>query len=274
MKFGSVIKNVTGTGIAGIGNHTGEPDNIEISIDGEICGIKEGGNAINLNQSDGLNCYIGSNADIHDNTVWAGAIYAQGKGITIDLYGKIRDNTSSQYTAGIWMANNFSGCGTKMTMHPGAKITGNISNTGEAAALIVSEGTFTMEGGTISENYSRSGIAGGVCVRRNGTFIMNGGEITDNVTTGNGGGIRYNDDSRDNECLILNGGTISGNIANATATQGSDGSYSFSGGNSNDLSIATSKFGHITRYVTIGDDVTIGNENIYFEKYGFTMERP
>lgn len=272
MKFGSVIKNVTGTGIAGRGNHTGEPDDIEISIDGEICGIKEGGNAINLNESDGLYCYIGPNADIHDNTVWAGAIYTQGKGITIDLYGKIRDNTSSQNTAGIWMANNFSG--TKMTMYPGAKITGNISNTGEAAALIVSEGTFTMEGGTISENYSRSGIAGGVSVRRNGTFIMNGGEITDNVTTGNGGGIRYNDDSRDNECLILNGGTISGNIANATATQGSDGSYSFSGGNSNDLSIATSKFGHITRYVTIGDDVTIGNENIYFEKYGFTMERP
>lgn len=74
MKFGSVIKNVTGTGIAGRGNHTGEPDNIKISINGEICGIKEGGNAINLNESDGLYCLIGPNADIHDNTVCVGMV--------------------------------------------------------------------------------------------------------------------------------------------------------------------------------------------------------
>ena len=273
MVNGSKICNLAGTAVQGYGSKTQPAGSINITIDGEICGIIDGGNAINLNESGGLYCKIGPNADIHHNTVWAATLYAQGPGIVIDLYGTIRDNTSTQYSAGIWLANNFNGA--KLTMYGNAKITGNTS-VNKGAAVIVSEGTFTMNGGIISGNYSHTkSLAGGVSVRRNGTFIMNGGEITGNTTTGYGGGIRYNDDSRENEYVILNGGTISGNIANADAVLNEEsGKYEFSGGVSNDISVATHKFGFIDRYVTIGDEMVIGNENIYFEKYGFTLDNP
>ncbi|WP_143382688.1 hypothetical protein [Flavonifractor sp. An52] len=74
------------------------------------------------------------------------------------------------------MANNFSGH--TVTMYPGAEIIGNISKN-DGAGVLVSCGTFTMLGGTISGNMStgtvESGIGGGVYVRRGGTFIMEGG---------------------------------------------------------------------------------------------------
>lgn len=273
MVDGAKICNLAGTAVQGYGSTTQPEGSINITIDGEICGIINGGNAINLNESGGLYCKIGPNADIHHNTVWAATLYAQGPGVKIDLYGTIRDNISTQYSAGIWLANNFNGA--KLTMYDDAKITGNIS-VGEGAAVIVSEGTFTMNGGSIFGNYALTDpLAGGVSVRRNGTFIMNDGAITGNMTTGNGGGIRYNDDSRDNECVILNGGTISGNIANADAVLNEEtGKYTFSGGVSNDISVAASKFSHVNRYIAISNDMTIGNKNIYVEKYGLTLTNP
>lgn len=274
MVDGSKICNLAGTAVQGYGSTTQPEGSINITIDGEICGIINGGNAINLNESGGLYCKIGPNADIHHNTVWAATLYAQGPGIVIDLYGTIRDNTSTQYSAGIWLANNFTGA--KLTMYDGAKITGNTS-VNDGAAVIVSRGTFIMDGGSISNNCSvgNASLAGGVSVRRSGSFTMNAGEITNNITTGYGGGVQYNDDSWGNECITLNGGTISGNIMNATATLNEDtGKYDFTNGVSNDFSVSTSQFGHIDRYVTISDDMVIGNENIYFEKYGFTMDNP
>ena len=274
MVDGSKICNLAGTAVQGYGSTTQPEGSINITIDGEICGIINGGNAINLNESGGLYCKIGPNADIHHNTVWAATLYAQGPGIVIDLYGTIRDNISTQYSAGIWLANNFTGA--KLTMYDGAKITGNTS-VNDGAAVIVSRGTFTMDGGSISNNCSVGNVslAGGVSVRRGGSFTMNAGEITNNITTGYGGGVQYNDESWGNECITLNGGTISGNIMNATATLNEDtGKYDFTNGVSNDFSVSKSQFGHIDRYVTISDDMVIGNENIYFEKSGFTMDNP
>ena len=281
MVYGSTICNFACTAVQGYGSYEHPAGSINIKIDGEICGLKiaedgnkQAGNAINMNESSGLYCEISPNANIHDNVVMSGSVYIQGLNQVLDIKGKIHHNTSQQHTAGIWEANNQQG-GTKITMYPGAEVSDNFSNTGEAAAVIVSYGTFTMEGGKISNNTTRSGLAGGVSVRRNGTFIMNGGEITGNKTTGNGGGIRYNDSCWGNECIILNGGTISGNISNANAVLNEKtGEYEFSGGVSNDISVATSEFSFIDRYVTIGDDMVIGNENIYFEKYGFTLDNP
>ncbi|MCI7473199.1 MAG: hypothetical protein MSB10_05905, partial [Clostridiales bacterium] len=274
MADGAKICNLAGTAIMGYGSTTQPADSINIMIDGEICGIINGGNAINLNESGGLYCKIGPNADIHHNTVWAATLYAQGPGIVIDLYGTIRDNTSTQYSAGIWLANNFTGA--RLTMYDGAKITGNTS-VNDGAAVIVSRGSFIMDGGSISNNCSvgNPSLAGGVSVRRSGSFTMNAGEITSNITTGYGGGVQYNDDSWGNECVILNGGTISDNIMNVTATlNGETGKYDFTDGVSNDISVSTSQFGHISRYMTISGTMDLGNPTVYLEKYNVTLTPP
>lgn len=279
MKQYAKICNLNGTAISGRGNHDGKPDNINIIIDGEIFGVKSDGsnnNAVNLNESDGLSCIIGENAWIHDNTVWAGALYAQGQGIKIDLFGKITNNTSTQHTAGIWLAHNFSGA--SLIMHPGAEITENFSKNGECAAVIVSAGTFTMDGGKIFNNvtYNKSNnannLSGGVNVRKNGTFIMNGGEITDNVNYGFGGGISYSDDSA-NARVILNNGTITGNKMNATVVE-DDGKYSVTGGTFNDITVKNNIANNVNRYISISDDVVIGNSKVYMQKYNFSIERP
>lgn len=278
MKQNAKICNLNGTAISGRGNHDGTKDNINIIINGEICGIKQGGgNAINLNESDGLSCIIGENALIHDNTVWAGALYAQGQGIVIDLYGEITDNKSTQNTAGIWLAHNFSGA--SLRMHPGAEITDNFSIDGESAAVIVSAGTFTMNGGKISNNVtynknnSANNLSGGVNVRKNGTFIMNGGEITDNVNHGIGGGISYSDDSA-NACVILNNGTITGNKMNAEVSIDANGDCSVTGGISNDITVKNNIANNVNRYISISDDVVIGNSKVYMQKYNFSIKRP
>ncbi len=71
----------------------------------------------------------------------------------------------------------------------------------------VSNGTFTMYGGTISDNTStRSG--GGVYVS-NGTFTMYGGTISGNTANNSGGGVYAIGSSS----FTMYGGTISGNTA-------------------------------------------------------------
>ena len=75
------------------------------------------------------------------------------------------------------------------------------------AGVNVSNGTFTMNSGNISENTaSRDG--GAVYVGSGGTFIMNGGTISDN-TASYGGAINVNLDAT----FTMNGGTISDNSA-------------------------------------------------------------
>jgi len=90
-------------------------------------------------------------------------------------------------------------------MNTGATITENKGGGG----VYVRSGTFTMNGGTISNNGKESSfLGGGVDNRAN--FTMNGGTISGNIAT-QGGGV-----SNSHGTFILNNGTISGN----SATQG------------------------------------------------------
>lgn len=89
--------------------------------------------------------------------------------------------------------------------------------------VFVQGGSFTMYGGTISDNYvtpdalvnlSTNSGGGGVCVSKSGTFTMNGGSISGNsylYVSGNGdvsgGGGVYVQEAT----FIMNGGSISGN---------------------------------------------------------------
>ena len=145
--------------------------------------------------------------------------------------------------------------GAKVFMYDGAEVIGNKSDN-DGAGVMVSCGTFTMNGGKISGNIAK-GQAGGVYVRRGGQFIMNGGEISNNHAKKYGGGVSFvaSDYSGYVPYVALNGGTISGNTMGDSDPKVS-----------NDLGIASSDYSHINRYLFLSDDVTIGDRAVYFEK--------
>jgi hypothetical protein len=109
--------------------------------------------------------------------------------------------------------------GGSVEMKTGSKITGNTNPSSySGGGVYVSGGTFTMNGGEISDNTSfssyTSSCGGGVYVEY-GTFFMNGGEISDN-TSSSGGGV------------YVSGGTFTmsgGEISDNTSSYGGGGVY-------------------------------------------------
>ena len=257
---GAVIKNATQTkGIAALGT-------CKVDFDGEITGLVGNSNALNL-QNGEFNVTLGKNANIHDNQTGYGTIYIQAKNGKLDIYGKINNNTASDRGGAIAMGNNFQ-YPTIVTMYDGAEICNNYSaQTG--GGVMVSVGTFTMKGGTISNNLAKM-MGGGVYVRRGGSFIMEGGTIVENTTAEYGGGIAYEAGDYNNgiPCVTLNGGTITCNTMSATIEIDSEtGKMVTSGGVSNDISVLNNGnvFSHIDRYLYISNDATIGNKAVYFQ---------
>lgn len=88
----------------------------------------------------------------------------------------------------------------------GGTITGNTASYhGGGVYTITADASFIMNGGIITGNTANR-LAGGVCV--SGPFTMNGGKITNNTSNGTGGGGVYVDSS-----FVMNGGEISSNNA-------------------------------------------------------------
>ncbi len=101
--------------------------------------------------------------------------------------------------------------GGSLTMETGSSISGNTSNRATHGGGVYNEGTFTMNGGTISGNLARiagpSQIGGdGGGVYNKGTFTMNDGTISTNKAMDGGAGV-YNHSGT----FTMNNGTISGN---------------------------------------------------------------
>lgn len=281
MEEGSLIKNYNAGNVLDIGG--------EAYLNGEITGLTGGGHAIVCQNwdTDGTHYIrIGKSGYIHDNVCAYGVIYLQGASGVIDIYGKINDNISTDRGGALVLANN--GTHVEANMYDGAEMCRNVSyQTG--GAVMVSCGTFTMKGGTISDNISGAGnvgeedkVGGGVYVRRGGQFIMNGGTIADNFAAGAGGNLSvstetYNsvpDTTYGPAYVQLNGGTISGGTMNAEVTQAEDGSYTATGGQTNDLSVTSDVYGKITNYLTVSENATIGNPDVYMQKYNFTLLDP
>jgi uncharacterized repeat protein (TIGR02543 family) len=240
--------------------------NSTITIDGEISNVYATGNHI-LQTDGGTTVTIGENGAILNNHAHYGAIYINGNEEKLDIYGKINGNICTDRGGGVVLSNNG---GTKnATMYPGAEICNNVcAQTG--GGVMVSRGTFTMNGGTISGNISGTNttkddekVGGGVFVRRGGQFIMNDGVIENNTATGIGGGVCF--DASDNGGFVpkveLNGGTVKNNLMNATV----DAAYQVTGGSSNDLAISSTNYGKADRYLSISDEVSIGNKAVYFQ---------
>ena len=113
--------------------------------------------------------------------------------------------------------------GGTLFMEAGAAITGNTVTSPttpveDSAGVCISSGTFTMNGGEISNNIYQNGSGGGVTVRSGtASFVMNGGTISGNRSNGStgsngeGGGIAmYNGGASG---IIINGGVIENNLS-------------------------------------------------------------
>lgn len=270
--FGSVITGYSGGNVLSIGGTA--------YLNGEITGLTGDGHAINAQSSSNHYIRIGETAIIHDNICNYGVIYTQGNNGVIDIYGKINDNVSTDRGGALVLANN--GTHVEVNMYDGAEMCNNVSyQTG--GAVMVSCGTFTMHGGTISGNISGAGtvgasdqVGGGVYVRRGGQFIMHGGEIINNYAAGVGGGIGFVSGDYNNSVpyVQLNGGTISGNYMNATVTSSTSDGYTATGGVSNDITIVGgSEYGKADRYLSVDPSVTLGDDSIYMDDHDFYLQR-
>ncbi|UTY24436.1 hypothetical protein [Treponema denticola] len=124
---------------------------------------------------------------------------------------------------------------------------GTVTVKGEAAqvrnfahAVEITGGTFTMEEGSICNNYV-NGANSGVEIKSNGTFILNGGSIKDNKAT-NHAGVSL---TGNNAKFRMTGGEISGNRAYCFGGGVSvdSGTVEISGGTINNNHAAEGTFG-------------------------------
>ncbi len=248
-------------------------------LNGEITGLTGSGHAIVAQSSSNHYIRIGETANIHHNRCSYGVIYTQGNNGEIHIYGKINDNISADRGGALVLANN--GSHVDAYMYDGAEMCRNVSyQTG--GAVMVSCGTFTMEGGTISDNISGAGnvdeedkVGGGVYVRRGGQFIMNGGTISDNASPNAGGNIAIvtEDYNGGSGYVELNGGTITGGKMNVQLSGSDEEGYTCTGGEGNDIAV-TGGNGSMVRYLTVSEDMTLGNPDVYMQKYDFTLLDP
>lgn len=241
--------------------------NSTVVIDGEISSVYATGNHI-LQTDGGTAVTIGENGRILNNHAHYGAVYINGTDEHLDIYGKINGNICTDRGGGVVLSNN--GGNHNAAMYEGAEICNNkAEKTG--GGTMISKGTFTMNGGTISGNISGTNsakgeadrIGGGVFVRRGGQFIMNGGAIENNATTAFGGGVCF--DASDYSGMVpkieLNAGTINNNLMQVTVGD----EYQITGGKSNDLAVTGKDYGKCDRYLYISREAAVRDKAVYFQ---------
>ena len=243
-------------------------ENSTVVIDGEISNVHATGNH-HILQTEGCTAVtIGKNGRILNNRAYYGAVYINGTNDRLDIYGKINGNICTDRGGGVVLSNNYGNH--NAAMYEGAEICNNkAEKTG--GGTIISKGTFTMNGGTISGNISGTNsakgeadrIGGGVFVRKGGQFIMNGGAIENNAATAFGGGVCF--DASDWGGTVpkieLNAGTIKNNLRQVTV----DDEYQITGGISNDLAVTGKDYGKCDRYLYISREAAVGDQAVYFQ---------
>ena len=241
--------------------------NSTVMMDGEISNVHATGNYI-LQTDGGTAVTIGKNGRILNNRAYYGAVYINGTDEHLDIYGKINGNISTDRGGGVVLSNN--GGNHNAAMYEGAEICNNKAEQTGGGAMI-SKGTFTMNGGTISGNISGTNsakpeadrIGGGVFVRRGGQFIMNGGAIENNAATAFGGGICFeaSDYGGTVPRIELNAGTINNNLMQVTVGD----EYQITGGISNDLEVTSKDYGKCDRYLYMSREAAVGDQAVYFQ---------
>jgi len=132
---------------------------------------------------------------------------------------------------------------------------GTISGNTGSGVWVYEGSTFTMNGGTISSN-----IGSGVLVD-GGTFIMSSGTISDNIS-GNGGGVSVSGVYMgSNGTFTMNGGTITGNTSQGDNISGGEGGGVYV----HDRGVFTMSNG------TISDNISRNGGGVYMNGGTFTM---
>jgi hypothetical protein len=143
-----------------------------------------------------------------------------GSGAELVISGSVilAGNNSS----GNWGGAIFVGVNGSLTLENNVSIEGNTAGAGGGVVVQDPGTTFTMNGGTISGNYSDPANSqeggGGVEVYNSGTFILNGGRIQG--TTPSGG-------FAENTCNDANHGALF--VLSGTAKWGTGGTYTKAG---------------------------------------------
>ena len=109
-------------------------------------------------------------------------------GGTMNIYGgTISNNTAKNYGGGIWTnSNEFKISGNSVIENNTAGVDGG----GLCYYASYSYNMTISDSARISGN-TATGNGGGICFESNGTLTMNGGSITGNTATGNGGGVYF-----------------------------------------------------------------------------------
>lgn len=169
------------------------------------------GGGVYVNSNATFNMYSGTISDNYVNRSGAG-VYVNSNAI-FNMYGgsicqnKVDESNSSYGGAGVYLTS-----GAVLTMENGT-ISGNEANNG--GGVYVDNATFTMDGGSISENLCRKNVeAAAVYVKgKNAKFVMNYGLIDENIAqfgTNNGCAVKVDMGGY----FELNDGTISNNKGN------------------------------------------------------------
>jgi uncharacterized repeat protein (TIGR02543 family) len=152
----------------------------------------------------------------------SGALFALGNGVTLTLDDNVTLQGRSNNTASLVQVNS----GGTLVMNTGSKLNGNTNSSSSGGGVYVgNSGTFTMNGGIISDNNS-SDYGGGVLVY-GGTFTMSGGTISGNTFPWRGGGVYVTGGT-----FAMSGGTINDNGAfyGGGVYVGTSGTFTMSGG--------------------------------------------
>ncbi|HJJ58216.1 MAG TPA: right-handed parallel beta-helix repeat-containing protein [Methanocorpusculum sp.] len=224
---------------------------------------------------DGVSCTIDLNGYVLKGT-------GSGPVITVESGGCLTlDDTSAEKTGKVTGGSAAYGGGVfvvggTFTMNGGC-ITENCAET-DAGGVCVVGGTFIMNGGHIEGNHA--GFGGGVYIYSNSMFTMEDGYIEGNSADEKGGGVLVHTDAS----FVMNGGVISQNSAKYGGGVFADaGSFTLSGGtiaeNSaeygggvyawNNSTLSMSK-GTITRN-TVSGELVLG-AGVYMRDTRFTME--
>lgn len=129
-----------------------------------------------------------------------------------------------------------------------------------AHAVEITGGTFTMENGSICNNYVNGGCSG-VAIKGGGTFTLKGGSIKDNEATNMAGVYVKGADADNKGTFKMEGGEISGNKAWCLG----GGIYVDEHGVA-DISGGTIKANHAAQGLYAGGAKDVGGGGIYVEK--------
>ena len=140
---------------------------------------------------------------------YGGGIYVFGSNSQVKLSGiaEISGNSAYSNGGGIYLATG------SITMSENVAIDGNEAQNGGGVSF--KGNTFTINGGSISNNTATGSYGAGGVEVASGSITMNDGSISNNTAAGTGGGVRVYDGT-----FTMAGGSISGNKTTGSAHGG------------------------------------------------------